>query len=70
MIFFLWVPLRSDLGVGDVEFLQEGRHQDRVTHDVVVIHVPQVCQARGTWQRMLRVVGTGKLFQAAKLADS
>ena len=33
-ICFLVVPLRSDFGVGDIKFLQEGRHQDRVTHDV------------------------------------
>ena len=64
---FQWVPLRSNFGVGDVKFLQEGRHQDRVTHDVAVIHVPQVCQASIFLQCMLRVVGIGKLFWAAKL---
>ena len=42
---FLVVALRYNFGVGGVKFLQEGRHQDRVTHDVTVIHVPQVCQA-------------------------
>ena len=36
-------PLRTDFGVGNVKFLQERRHQDRVTHDVAVIHVPQFC---------------------------
>ena len=34
---FLVVPLSPDFGVGDVEFLQETRHQDRVTHDVAVV---------------------------------
>ena len=38
-------PFRSDSGVGDVENQQERRHQDRVTHDVAVVHVPQVRQA-------------------------
>ena len=58
---------RSDSGVGDIKFSQEGRHPDRVTHNVAVIHVPQVRQALVFLQRMLRVVGTGKLFRAAKV---
>ena len=41
---FQWVPPRSDSGVGDIEILQEGRHQDRVTHNVTVAHVPLICQ--------------------------
>ena len=52
---FLVVPLLPDFGVGDVEFLQERRHQDRVTHGVAVMHVPQVCQASFLLQRFLRV---------------
>ena len=39
---FLGVPLRSDFGVGDVKLLQEERHQDRVTHDVTIVHVPLI----------------------------
>ena len=40
---------RADLGhvlhrIGVVEFLQARRYQDRVTHDVTIIHVPQVRQ--------------------------
>ena len=57
----------SDSGVGDIEFLQERRHQDRETHDVAIIHMPQVCQASVFLQRVLRVVCSGKLLRAAKL---
>ena len=64
---FQWVPLRSDSGVGDVEFLQERRHRDRVTHDVTIVHVLLICQASAFLQRMLRVVGTGEIFWATKL---
>ena len=64
---FLGDPLRSDFGVVDVKVLQEGRYQDRVTHDVAVIHVSQVCQASVFLQRTMRVVGTGKLLRSAKL---
>ena len=39
---FLWVPICSDSVVDDIEFLQERLHQGRVTHDVAVIHAPQV----------------------------
>ena len=41
---FLGVPLRSDFGVGDIEFLHEGRgrHQDWATQNVTIVHVPQV----------------------------
>ena len=68
---FQLVPLRSDSGVGDIEILQEGRHQDRVTHDGAVIRVPQFCQASVFLQRMLRVVGSGELLgpPSWKLAD-
>ena len=51
---FLGVPLRSDFGVGNVDVLQKKYHQDRVTHDVAVIHVPQVSQASVFLQRMRR----------------
>ena len=54
----LGVPLRSDFGVVNIDFLQEGRHQDRVTHNVTVIHVPQLRQATVFLQRMPQVVFT------------
>ena len=57
---------RSAPGVGDVEFLQERRHQDRVTYNVTIVHVPLICQAPVCLQRVLRVVGSSKLLQAAK----
>ena len=64
---FQWVPLRSDSGVGDIEILQKRQHQDWVTHNVTIVHVPLICQASVFLQRVLRVVGTGELFLAAKL---
>ena len=39
------VPLSSDPGVGNVEALKKRKHQDWVTHDVTVFHVPVVRQA-------------------------
>ena len=57
-----WVPLCSGSGVGDVEILQERRHQDRVTHNVAVIRVPLIRQASAFLHRVLRVVGTDKLL--------
>ena len=48
--------LRSNLGVGDVEFLQAGRHQDWVTHNVTIVHVPQVRQASILLQHVPRIV--------------
>ena len=38
-----WVPLRSDSGIGNIEVLQRGQHQDWVARDVV--HVPLIRQA-------------------------
>ena len=59
---FQWVPLCSDSGVGDGEILQKRQHQDWVTDDVTVVHVPKVRQASVRLQHMLRVMGTSKLF--------
>ena len=42
-------------------------HAAHQSDNVTVIHVPRVCQASVFLQRMLRVVGTSKLFGAAKL---
>ena len=53
------VSFRSNFGIGDLEFLQVRRHQDRVTQNVAVVHVPQVRQASVFLQRVLRVVGSG-----------
>ena len=47
--------------IGVVEFMQVRRHQDRVTHDVTIIHVPLIRQASIFLQRVPRVVGSGEL---------
>ena len=44
---------------------QERRHQDRVTHSVTIVHVPQVRQASIFLQRVPRVVGSGELSRAS-----
>ena len=38
---FRWqrVPFSTDSDIGNIEVLQKRQHQDRVTHDVTVIHV-------------------------------
>ena len=41
---FLRVSFRSNFGIGVIEFVQVKRHQDGVTHDVTIIHVPKVRQ--------------------------
>ena len=53
---FLRVPLRSDFCVGQVEFQQEGRHQEGVTQNVTIVHVPSVRKASVFLQRVTRVV--------------
>ena len=57
-------PLRPC--VSDVEVLKERWHQDWVTHDVTVIHVPLIRRAFAFLQRVLWVVGTGELLWATK----
>ena len=64
---FLWVPLSSDSGVGDVKILHEMQHQEWVAHDVAVVHVPLVCLTSIFLQRMLRVVGTSGQIRAIRL---
>ena len=63
---FLWVPLRSDFGVGDVEFLQARRHQDWVTQNVTIVHVPKVRQASILLQHAPRIVGSGEFLWATQ----
>ena len=42
---FLWGSFRFNFGSGGIEIVQVGRHQDRVTQDVTMIHVPKVREA-------------------------
>ena len=62
---FQWVPFSSDPGIGNIEVLQKGQHQDVVAHDVTV--APLIRQACVFLQRVPRVMSTGELFWATKL---
>ena len=55
----------SDFRIGVVEPLSERRHQDRVTHSVTIVHVPQLRQASIFLQRVPRVVGTSEFSKAS-----
>ena len=59
---FLRVPLRSHVGVGNVEFLQVGRHQDWMVENIATVHVPQVRQSSIFLQRVPWLVGSSEVF--------
>ena len=64
------VPLRSNFGVGDVKFLQEGRHQDRGDTQCHCRPCITGLPERRKKATHARVVGTGTHFLSAQLADS
>ena len=66
---FSWIALRSNFGVGGIEFQQVGWHQDRVTHNVTFVHVPKVREASASTCRVISSGGFLK-FAELKVGDS
>ena len=64
---FLRVSFCSNFRIGVVEFLQVRRHQDRVTHNVTIVHVPPVRQASFFLQSTTWIVSSGEFSRITQL---